>query len=164
MITLITGYVLPDWEEDYMNIITSKYNKLGVQIYDTFYDISKQYVQYTFQSIEYSYLKEKQTTLLHLPEYNLHPSYQSKLIKDFVDWSVTNEVDLHIFTHSDHILRALQISVIENRIKSSEIKIFFYNTVESSIEIILNGQGEIENWEFGFFDQSNKDFKIMFGF
>ena len=111
----------------------------------------------------------KHTIIIENPEAHLHPKAQARLI-EFLAKVASNEVQIFIESHSEHILNALCIAVIteENSIKNDDISVlYFQDTPEGEpnctrIPILANGN--IEEWPDGFFDQTNKDYKILYGF
>jgi predicted ATPase len=101
------------------------------------------------------------------PEAHLHPRAQSKLTK-FLAKVASCGVQVFIETHSEHILNALRVvSVSEDyEIKNTDISVLYFQNDDNQlvIPIPIQENGGIEVWPDGFFDQTDKDFKILFGF
>ena len=102
----------------------------------------------------------KKLILLEEPETNLHPKLQS-LIADFlVDAIKTFEIRFIIETHSEYIIRKMQILTAEKKMKQSDTLIYYFNENETEIsekiiKIEIKANGSLTN-EFGngFFDEA----------
>ncbi len=101
------------------------------------------------------------------PEAHLHPKAQSQLTK-FLAKVASCGVQIYIESHSEHILNALRVVSVtqETEIQNTDISIlYFQNDDEKHFTTIpINPDGGIDVWPEGFFDQTDKDFKILFGF
>lgn len=107
------------------------------------------------------------------PEAHLHPKAQSRLTQFLAKVAATG-VQVFVESHSDHILRGLQIATISNETQTKILDkedvsiLYFHNPTETNnsyfTQIPILENGAIENWEEGFFDQADKDYKILFGF
>lgn len=112
--------------------------------------------------------KEGEILIIENPEAHLHPKAQSELTK-FLAKVASCGVQIFIESHSEHILRGLQVSVLKEDIEINEKDVnilYFNNEKEDSnfIQIPINADGSIEKWPNDFFDQADKDYKILFGF
>lgn len=100
------------------------------------------------------------------PEAHLHPKAQSELAKFLVKVASCG-VQIFVESHSEHILNAFRIAVVKEEfdIQAKDVNVlYFQNGGESYFtQIEIQEDGRIENWEQGFFDQSDKDFDIIFG-
>lgn len=98
------------------------------------------------------------------PEAHLHPFAQSQLTQ-FLARVSTCGVQVFIETHSDHVLNALRIAVLDQIVHSDQLNILYFSKKpdESAVIIPVNTDGSIEYWPDGFFDQTNKDFQRLFG-
>ena len=102
----------------------------------------------------------KKTFLLEEPETNLHPKLQS-LIADFLlDAIKTFEIRFIIETHSEYVIRKMQILTAEKKIKQNDVLIYYFNesTNEHSTKVIkieIKPNGSLTD-EFGngFFDEA----------
>ncbi len=70
-------------------------------------------------------------------------------------------VDYVIYTQSEHVLNGFRIR-LKNKTIDNLIIHFYKNDIIHNIEV--NENGSIDNWVDGFFDQTDKDFKELFGF
>jgi len=154
MITVITGFDLPDMEDLETTI-------------GEFYEISPDFIEYGVESTVGNYFSNmKNKAVVAYPEYKLHPSKQSELISCFIKWSRENEIDLIVLTQSDHIVNGLLTSVYENfkdpskGVGSEYVKITFYGENEV-VDVPVSDTGRIQNPPKGFFDQINIDLKKL---
>lgn len=106
----------------------------------------------------------KKLILLEEPETNLHPKLQSLLADFIVDAIKTFEVRFIIETHSEYIIRRLQILTVDKVIKNDESLIYYFNSEKDSskgnqkitkIEILPNGSLTKDFGE-GFFDEATR--------
>jgi predicted ATP-dependent endonuclease of OLD family len=102
----------------------------------------------------------KKLILLEEPETNLHPKLQS-LIADFlVDALKTFEVRFIIETHSEYLIRKIQLLTAEKIINTSDTILYYFNSAESVENGLLNTIRINENGslssEFGsgFYDEA----------
>lgn len=102
----------------------------------------------------------KKTILLEEPETNLHPRLQSLIADFFLDAIKTFEIRFIIETHSEYIVRKMQILTAEKKMKSSESVIYYFNENKKEdnqkvykIEIQSNGALTSE-FGSGFFDEA----------
>ena len=127
-------------------------------IYDVGYGVSLQ-IPLLFET----FLSEQDTGnmfLIEQPEVHLHPSLQAKFID--VILSMGNKNSYVIETHSEHIIRMLQVLVKEKRhnLCPDDVKIYYFLRQEDSFQIsehkiLKNGQLET-SFPSGFFDTSYK--------
>lgn len=99
------------------------------------------------------------------PEAHLHPYAQSQITNFLAKVSRTG-VQVFIESHSDHVLNALRIAVLDKVIeKKEDLNILYFhrdaNTKITKVEV--ESDGSIEKWPEGFFDQTNIDFSRLFG-
>ncbi|MGB0385312.1 MAG: DUF3696 domain-containing protein [Ardenticatenaceae bacterium] len=109
--------------------------------------------------------QEGEILIVENPEAHLHPFAQSQLTKFLAQVSACG-VQVFIESHSDHILNALRIAVLDHIIKSSELNILYFHRDDDGIRlsnIPVLDDGSIETWPSGFFDQTDKDFARLFG-
>lgn len=110
----------------------------------------------------------KKLILLEEPETNLHPKLQS-LISDFlIDSLKTFEVRFIIETHSEYIIRKIQILIAEKELSHDNSIIYYFNTPNSNyddqlIKIKINENGSLDNdFGAGFFDEAtNLKFELL---
>ncbi|TAE56334.1 MAG: DUF3696 domain-containing protein [Nostocales cyanobacterium] len=108
--------------------------------------------------------KEGEILIVENPEAHLHPKAQSRLAKFLAKVSSCG-VQVFIESHSDHILNALRIAVLDDIITHEELSILYFqqNPEQPVVQIPVQPNGGIEEWPEGFFDQIDKDFARLFG-
>jgi predicted ATPase len=101
--------------------------------------------------------------IIENPEAHLHPSAQSQLTKFLAKVSQTG-VQVFIESHSDHVLNALRVAVLDQIITADDLNILYFDRdVELKVhQIPVKQDGSIEYWPTGFFDQTDKDFERLF--
>jgi AAA15 family ATPase/GTPase len=104
----------------------------------------------------------KKTILLEEPETNLHPKLQSLLADFIVDAINTFEVRFVIETHSEYVIRKLQILTAEKKILPESTAIYYFNDPEKKheeqiidIDILANGSLS-KDFGDGFFDEASE--------
>ena len=100
------------------------------------------------------YVPEGSTVMLEQPEIHLHPAVQSGLADVIVHAATHRKVQVIVESHSEHLLRRLQLRVAEGKIDSENTKLYFsdFRTTKSNLTPLkLNMFGEIENWPKDFF-------------
>lgn len=108
--------------------------------------------------------KEGEMLIVENPEAHLHPRAQSRLAQFLAKVSSCG-VQVFIETHSDHILNALRIAVLDKIITPDDLSILYFqrNAEQPVVQIPIQPNGGIEEWPEGFFDQMDKDFSRLFG-
>lgn len=111
--------------------------------------------------------RDGEILIVENPEAHLHPAAQSRLTK-FLAKVASCGVQVFIETHSEHILNALRVVSVSKdyEIKNTDISVLYFQNDDNQlvIPIPIQENGGIEVWPDGFFDQTDKDFKILFGF
>lgn len=111
--------------------------------------------------------KEGEILIVENPEAHLHPKAQSRLT-EFLARVAACKVQVFVETHSEHILNALRIATLKEDIdiQHDEVSILYFQDNEEVpfVPIPVDKNGGIDTWPEGFFDQNDKDFKILFGF
>lgn len=112
--------------------------------------------------------QKEEILIIENPEAHLHPKAQSELTKFLAKVAATG-VQVFIESHSEHILRALQISTISPEIPltNTDVNILYFQNVPNEpafVPIPILEDGTIEVWPNDFFDQADKDYKVLFGF
>ena len=101
-----------------------------------------------------AYVDEGSTVLLEQPEIHLHPAVQADLADVIVEVATGRNVQVIIESHSEHLLKRLQLRVAEQRVDSSDIALYFCDNdgAASTIDQLeMNVLGEIVNWPKDFF-------------
>lgn len=123
------------------------------------------------------YLNEKDTYLfnnpitvaLEEPENHLHPSLQSKLADMLVDAHKSYEVQFLVETHSEYLIRKLQLLIAREAIENDRVSILYVNgknrpsymPLVKSISVDKDGNLE-DVFGPGFFDESVRLSKELF--
>lgn len=111
-------------------------------------------------NLPYNYVKK--IILLEEPETNLHPKLQSLLGDFLLDAIKTFEIKFIIETHSEYIIRKLQLLTALDEIKTNDSRIYYFNTPTKGIkdqitEININESGVLDNpFGQGFFDEASE--------
>ncbi len=107
--------------------------------------------------------KEGEILIVENPEAHLHPKAQSRLTKFLAKVSSCG-VQVFIESHSEHILNAARIAILDKIITTDDLKIlYFQQGNEQVVHIPVEPDGGIDEWPEGFFDQTDKDFDRLFG-
>lgn len=135
-------------------------------ITDVGYGVSLQ-LPILFQAILSEHFSKKQETLLiEQPEVHLHPSLQSRFIETLL--SIGNKNQYFIETHSEHIIRKLQVLVKTKgyNIKPEDITIHYFRKSDNKFEISSHPIDEFgklsPNFPTGFYDNTYKLVKELF--
>ncbi len=121
--------------------------------------------------VQLSVIGDEDILLVEQPELHLHPRAQSKFGEILVD-SIRSGRRLILETHSEHIIRSIQLAISNKTAKIStphkididQAKIIYISPKESNKKIMtINEYGEFEeDWPTGFFDESyNASMKII---
>ena len=97
---------------------------------------------------------EGSIVLMEQPEIHLHPSVQSGLADVMLAVAQHRQVQIIVESHSEHLLRRFQRRAAEQKVSSSDLKLYFVKTARGAAELNdlrLNDWGEIENWPDNFF-------------
>ncbi len=74
--------------------------------------------------------------VLEEPETNLHPNYQQKLADLLVDAMNTLGILFIVETHSEYLIRKLQILTKNNVLKPAEVNIYYFKNPEEMSELV----------------------------
>lgn len=135
-------------------------------ITDVGYGVSLQ-IPILFQALlSEHYSKKGQTILIEQPEVHLHPTLQAKFIETLL--SIGDKNSYFIETHSEHILRKLQV-LIKNKYKNitpEDVSIYYFKRTSEKFEItehkILENGKLSSQFPVGFFDTSYNLVKELF--
>ena len=98
------------------------------------------------------------------PEAHLHPSAQSMITK-FLGLIANCGVQVFIETHSEHILNALRVMVVQENMKSQDVNVMYFDSnLDNYFEsITIEENGKLDHWPDNFFDQAEKDLNVLLG-
>ena len=100
--------------------------------------------------------------MIEEPEANLHPKLQSLLADFFIDVVQNFEVTLLIETHSEYLIRRLQVLTAGGELKTENTQIYYLNSPSDSGEVLqqivkinINTDGTLTNdFGSGFIDEA----------
>ncbi len=110
--------------------------------------------------------KKNGMIIIENPESHLHPAGQAKMA-ELMALCASSGRQIFIETHSDHIINGFRLAIAKKIIDKEKTKIYFfekqeYKNFSDIIEIKMDDNGFILNWEKRFFDQLNTDVKELF--
>lgn len=101
---------------------------------------------------------EQNSLLIEQPELHIHPKLQAKLTELFVN-KISEKKNIVIETHSEHIVRKLQILIAQNKIDIDKVAVLYFDNNNNRTNIRkmeLDEKGLfLEDWPDGFFDTSS---------
>jgi predicted ATPase len=100
------------------------------------------------------YVPENSTVVLEQPEIHLHPKAQAALADAIIQAATHRRVQVIIESHSEHLLRRLQLRVAEEEISNELIALYFIdapNGRSTATALDLDLLGAIRNWPKDFF-------------
>jgi predicted ATPase len=100
------------------------------------------------------YVPEGSIILLEQPEIHLHPSVQFRLADVFVDAMKNRGVQIIVESHSEHLLRRLQLRIADEGIAPEQIALYFCDIDEAGSKLTpleVDLFGGIRNWPKDFF-------------
>jgi predicted ATPase len=110
------------------------------------------------------YAPEGSTIILEQPEIHLHPRVQAGLADVFVEVVKQRKVQIVLESHSEHLLRRLQVRIAEERIDKNDAALYFCSTESGESEILelkLDMFGNILNWPKDFFGDEMAEIAAM---
>jgi AAA15 family ATPase/GTPase len=119
------------------------------------------YVNDEYHDKEYHY--ETNTIAIEEPEIHLHPKYQSLLADMIAEAYKMYNIHFMVETHSEYLIRKLQLLVANEKISNEEVSILYVNTKEDnpegdikvkSIQICKDGYLD-DSFGPGFFDEAS---------
>jgi len=110
------------------------------------------------------YAPENSTVIIEQPEIHLHPLVQSYLADVFIDAIQKRNIQLIIESHSEHLLRRLQLRIAEEKISSNDVELYFCSVEKDQSKITqiqMDLFGIIDNWPDDFFGNEYNDIAKM---
>jgi predicted ATPase len=154
-------YIFPDYEisvEPSEDVVRLKVKHAGRT--DSITDVGFGFSQVLPILVQASAMESGDTLIIEQPELHLHPKAQVAF-STFVTEASKSGVKFIIETHSEHLLRGLQLNISNHELdpqkglKSSNVKIYYFHREDKITNMTLNQWGEIEGgWPEGFFDES----------
>lgn len=139
--------------------ILSPYTKTHVNIIGTGFGVSQ-----IVPVIVQSHLMSRNSTLvLEQPEIHLHPKAQATLADLLIELANKGRMFI-VETHSEHIVLRLQRRVAEKKIKSDEVKIYYFDPSETGVtirSIEIDSKGQLLDFPQGFMEEGlNEAYRI----
>jgi len=109
---------------------------------------------------------EANTILIEEPEIHLHPKYQSLLADMMVDAYQNYNIHFIVETHSEYLIRKLQVLVAENKVDLNKISLNYFDDPDAEkrgpytpqlkkIDILPDGR-LADKFGVGFFDEADR--------
>lgn len=108
------------------------------------------------------------TFIVENPEAHLHPSAQS-LLGEFLARVASGGVQVLVETHSDHVVNGIRVAVRNQILPTSEANFLAFTRTDEYgshliEQIFLNEHGDFSARPDQFFDQADRDLKLIYGF
>ncbi len=111
------------------------------------------------------YAPEGSTIILEQPEIHLHPAVQAGLADVFIDAITTRNVQIILESHSEHLLRRLQLRIAEEKLSPAQTALYFAAISDQGLsrlqQLELDSFGNIRNWPDKFFGDELGDLAAM---
>lgn len=102
--------------------------------------------------------KPNQVVFIENPEAHLHPRAQARLMELICKLS---EIGVQVFveTHSEHIINCVRLCALKDNfsISNTDLSMYFFGEDFKITKLVIDDDGQIENWPVGFFDQQEND-------
>lgn len=116
------------------------------------------------------YSQPGQIVVVENPEVHLHPQGQAR-VGEFLARAAFAGVQVIVETHSDHVLNGIRRAVREKMVAHGDVVIHFFQPrsiadrtgTAQVITPTIDGDGNIDHWPEGFFDQFEKDLGYLAG-
>ncbi len=92
--------------------------------------------------------------ILEQPEIHLHPAVQAGLADVFIDAIKTREIQIVFESHSEHLLKRIQLRIAEENITPDQVALYFCESEHDGSQLVpldVNSSGSIANWPKDFF-------------
>ena len=108
--------------------------------------------------------------LIENPEVHLHPAGQA-LMGEFLAEIADAGVQVILETHSDHVLNGVRRAVKNKTLPPDDVALHFFRPRQDAEREglpqvqspLIDGEGNIDDWPEGFFDQFDKDMNYFAG-
>lgn len=107
--------------------------------------------------------------MIEEPEISLHPSLQSKLVNFFIDAAARFNIQFIVETHSEYIIRRLQLLTALELITPKDVNLYYFNygkkskNEENYWKIEIDEDGRLSRtFGEGFIDESEKTLQTLY--
>ena len=111
------------------------------------------------------YAPEGSTIILEQPEIHLHPAVQAGLADVFIDAITARNVQIILESHSEHLLRRLQLRIAQEKLLPEQTALYFATISAQGAshlqQLELDSFGNILNWPANFFGDELGDLAAM---
>lgn len=112
--------------------------------------------------------KNKRFLLIEQPELHLHPKLQIKLLEQFTSDNFLSHKNLIIETHSEHMIKKIQVLICQKKITPDKVSVLFLNSNSNETNInklkIDDNGFFVDSWPEDFFDDNyNLTEELLFG-
>lgn len=150
----------------YSMMATDANSGVEVNLADVGFGISQ-----VLPTIAQGYFAPKNSTILmEQPEIHLHPRIQADFADMLVDIVATNECQVIVETHSEHILLRLRRRIAEGTVNAADVAVYYVESQRGESKsshitpIPLASDGSMERWPEDFFSSDVEDaFKMAEG-
>ncbi|UOK36702.1 DUF3696 domain-containing protein [Pseudomonas palleroniana] len=146
--------------EDYEELVKLRITRDGIA--DSIQDVGFGFSQVLPIIVQAAALRKDQCMIIEQPELHLHPRAQVAFAQFLVE-ACREGKRFIIETHSEHVLRGLQLAISDNSmnntlgIEKEDLKVYYFPSEQgaNAFEIKINSDGElVDGWPAGFFDES----------
>ncbi len=114
--------------------------------------------------------KPDDLVLIENPEVHLHPAGQARM-GEFLAMAAQAGIQVLIESHSDHVLNGIRRAVKKGALDANDAALYFFRprheadrSSSAQVErLSMDGDGKIDHWPAGFFDQIDQDMTYLAG-